>query len=306
MNIETKQRLRLIAAEELAKRNIKDLQASKMYRRYTSTNKSLLEQIEGLDELFTLDGVSYIEYIDYLIRFLVDKNIEKATKDKAISIVTQLRAKMETETNDINAAREAGVSPEEIIQKRMFAYSTTDKPDLSKPLPAQAKERKVKDVWFDRAKAQLLKYSNEELDSFISNIFIDGGYEDQRAKQDREQRLSYLKRTEAKERGHVYFYESAGNFKIGKSCCEQIHTRLRRQRPDKVIAISEASNNYHKLEKDLHREYASKRMGRYEIFCGLTKTEIKKITEKLKSNWKLVEGINRDLNFRKSLALSTV
>ena len=242
--------------------------AEKGYRNYNSPNKNLLEQIEGLDEFFTSDGVSYIEYIDFFLRCLVDENIEKATKDKAISIMNHLRGKMETETNDINAAREAGLpfEPEEIMERRMLAYSTNT---------------------FKK---------EESLEERTKRLSVLSFKADKKARE----------QEEAREIGHVYFYESAGNFKIGKSCCEQIHKRVRHQRPDKVIAISEASNNYHKLEKDLHREYASKRMGRYEIFCGLTKVEIKKITEKLKSNWRLVEGINRDLNFQKSLALSTV
>ena len=242
--------------------------AEKGYRNYNSPNKNLLEQIEGLDEFFTSDGVSYIEYIDFFLRCLVDENIEKATKDKAISIMNHLRGKMEIETDDINAAREAGLpfEPEEIMKRRMLAYSTNT---------------------FKK---------EESLEERTKRLSVLSFKADKKARE----------REEARELGHVYFYESAGNFKIGKSCCEQIHKRLRRQRPDKVIAISEASNNYHRLEKDLHREYASKRMGRYEIFCGLTKVEIRKITEKLKSNWRLVEGINLDLERQKSLALSTV
>ena len=255
----------------------------KMYRRYTSTNKSLLEQVEGLDKLITLDGVPYIEYIDYLIRFLVDKNIEKATKDKAISIVTQLRAKMETETNDINAAKEAGISPKEIIERRMFVSSATDKPDLSYPLPPQ--------------KTPAIPLAPHTL-NWLEEI-------NYRKIQDREQRLRALKRRETKQIGHVYFYESAGNFKIGKSCCQQIQKRLLRQRPDKVIAVSEASNNYHKLEKDLHREYASKRMGRYEIFCGLTKTEIKKIQKKLGCCEEIVQSLNKTLQSQKLMEASS-
>lgn len=255
------ERQRLMAANKIW---LQKKLAEKMYHSYTSTNKSLLEQIEGLDEFFTSDGVSYIEYIDFFLRCLVDKNIEKATKDKAISIMNHLRGKMETETNDINAAREAGLPPEEIMERRMLAYSTNT---------------------FKK---------EESLEERTKRLSVLSFKADKKARE----------REEARALGHVYFYESAGNFKIGKSCCEQIHKRLRRQRPDKVIAISEASNNYHKLEKDLHREYASKRMGRYEIFCGLTKVEIRKITKKLNSNERLVEGINLDLERQKSLALA--
>ena len=186
------------------------------------------------------------------------------------------------------------IAAEEIVKR------ITNEPDLSKDEAAVLDELPFQ----QRLRVELLRGNKQVLDSFIRWSLIDGGYRHNRAEQKRKQNLSYSKRTKAKEIGHVYFFESAGNFKIGKSCCEQIHKRVRHQRPDKVIAISEASNNYHKLEKDLHREYASKRMGRYEIFCGLTKVEIRKITEKLKSNWRLVEGINRDLERRKSLALA--
>ena len=189
-----------------------------------------------------------------------------------------------------------------LIAAQEIVKRITHPPDHLKSLD---KDALLEELTFQkRLTVELLKSNKQVLDTYIRWSFIDGGYEDQRAKQDREQRLSYSKQTKAKEIGHVYFFESAGNFKIGKSCCEQIHKRVRHQRPDKVIAISEASNNYHKLEKDLHREYASKRMGRYEIFCGLTKVEIRKITEKLKSNWRLVEGINLDLERQKSLALA--
>ena len=194
-----------------------------------------------------------------------------------------------------------------LIAAQEIVKRITHPPDHLKSLD---KDALLKELTFQqRLTVELLKSNKQVLDAYIKWSFIDGGYEDkrgeqERAEQDRKQNLSYSKRTKAKETGHVYFFESAGNFKIGKSCCEQIHKRLRRQRPDKVIAISEASNNYHKLEKDLHREYASKRMGRYEIFCGLTKVEIRKITEKLKSNWRLVEGINLDLERQKSLALA--
>ena len=180
-----------------------------------------------------------------------------------------------------------------LIAAQEIVKRITHVPDLSEPLDEAALLEEL--PFQQRLRVELLSGNKQVLDTFIRWSFIDGGYEDkrerrnrteqERVEQERKQRLSYLKRTKAKEIGHVYFFESAGNFKIGKSCCEQIHKRLRRQRPDKVIAISEASNNYHKLEKDLHREYASKRMGRYEIFCGLTKVEIRKITEKLKSNW---------------------
>tara|TARA_R100001594_G_scaffold91507_2_gene125757 strand:+ start:641 stop:1267 length:627 start_codon:yes stop_codon:yes gene_type:complete len=89
-------------------------------------------------------------------------------------------------------------------------------------------------------------------------------------------------------KGHVYFFESAGNHKIGKSCTTQIKKRISNQKPDKVLAISSASFNYHVLERKLHRKYAKKRMGRYEIFCGLTKKEIEEIE-------KVLGGINIEL-----------
>ena len=92
-------------------------------------------------------------------------------------------------------------------------------------------------------------------------------------------------------KGHVYFFESAGNHKIGKSCSNQIKKRVSHQKPDKIIAISAADLNYHDLERELHEKYAEKRMGRYEIFCGLTKKEIEEIKN-------ILGGINVQVKLR--------
>ena len=81
--------------------------------------------------------------------------------------------------------------------------------------------------------------------------------------------------------GHVYFYMSAGSHKIGCSCVNNIKKRVSSQYPEKILAISEASADYKDLEKKIHRMFAKKRVGKYEIFNDLTNNEIQKVKKML-------------------------
>ena len=83
------------------------------------------------------------------------------------------------------------------------------------------------------------------------------------------------------ESGHVYFYKSAGSYKIGCSCAKNIKKRLYSQYPDEVLAISEASEDYKDLEKKIHRIFSKNQVGRYEIFNDLTEDEVQKIKKML-------------------------
>lgn len=85
------------------------------------------------------------------------------------------------------------------------------------------------------------------------------------------------KKKKEKSLGHVYFFKSAGLFKVGKSRKDQIHTRIKAQKPDEILFVSAETTKYGELERTIHREFQKKRMGAYEIFTDLTKDDISKI-----------------------------
>ena len=77
--------------------------------------------------------------------------------------------------------------------------------------------------------------------------------------------------------GHVYFFKSAGSYKVGCSCVRNIKNRVRSQCPDEVLAVSKARGDYKDLEKRIHKMFAKNQVGRYEIFNDLTEKDIQKI-----------------------------
>ena len=81
--------------------------------------------------------------------------------------------------------------------------------------------------------------------------------------------------------GHVYFFKSAGSYKVGCSCVNNIKNRVRSQCPDEVLAVSEARGDYKDLEKKIHRMFAKNQVGRYEIFNDLTEKDVNKIKKLL-------------------------
>ena len=81
--------------------------------------------------------------------------------------------------------------------------------------------------------------------------------------------------------GHVYFFRSAGSYKVGCSCVRNIKNRVRSQCPDEVLAVSKARGDYKDLEKKIHRMFAKNQVGRYEIFNDLTEKDVKKIKKML-------------------------
>ena len=91
-----------------------------------------------------------------------------------------------------------------------------------------------------------------------------------------------------KELGHVYFIKSQGDYKIGSSNAKRIQRRVIGQCPDEILAICKPIKDFRKLEKDLHKEFASKRVLKYEIFKNLSQIEIDSIIKKL-------GGINVDV-----------
>jgi hypothetical protein len=92
----------------------------------------------------------------------------------------------------------------------------------------------------------------------------------------------------SKELGHVYFIKSQGDYKIGSSNAKRIQRRVIGQCPDEILAICKPIKDFRKLEKDLHKEFASKRVLKYEIFKNLSQIEIDSIIKKL-------GGINVDV-----------
>ena len=102
------------------------------------------------------------------------------------------------------------------------------------------------------------------------------------------QPCSFLKRRKKKSTfdyqrdvGHVYFFRSAGSYKVGCSCVRNIKNRVRSQCPDEVLAVSKARGDYKDLEKKIHRMFARNQVGRYEIFNDLTEKDVNKIKKML-------------------------
>jgi len=88
--------------------------------------------------------------------------------------------------------------------------------------------------------------------------------------------------------GCVYFIKSCGDHKIGSSNITRIKRRVLGQCPDEILAISKPMKKFRQFEKELHKEFASKRVLKYEIFKNLTQSEIDWIIEQL-------GGINVDV-----------
>tara|TARA_R100001510_G_C7617230_1_gene179041 strand:+ start:469 stop:1050 length:582 start_codon:yes stop_codon:yes gene_type:complete len=93
--------------------------------------------------------------------------------------------------------------------------------------------------------------------------------------------------------GCVYFIKSCGDHKIGSSNITRIKRRVLGQCPDEILAISKPMKKFRQYEKELHKEFASKRVLKYEIFKNLTQSEIDWIIEQL-------GGINVDVTQKHS------
>ena len=93
--------------------------------------------------------------------------------------------------------------------------------------------------------------------------------------------------------GCVYFIKSCGDHKIGSSNVVRIKRRVLGQCPDEILAISKPMKKFRQFEKELHKEFASKRVLKYEIFKNLTQSEI---------DWIIVQlgGINVDVTQKHS------
>ena len=82
-------------------------------------------------------------------------------------------------------------------------------------------------------------------------------------------------------KGHVYFVKSKNFHKIGSSSAAQIQRRIKYQKPMEILAVSPKIEDYRKLEKELHRHFADKRVLKYEVFENLNEADIEYIMNKL-------------------------
>ena len=92
---------------------------------------------------------------------------------------------------------------------------------------------------------------------------------------------SYKAPKKSKEWGHVYFVESQGYWKIGRSTASRIKVRIKEQQPDKVLAVSPRRSDFKSLERKLHKMFKDKRVLKYEVFRNLNKDDIKVIMNEL-------------------------